>query len=197
MITTILFDADGVLINGESFSTQLEKDYGISSQQTTPFFSSEFPSCLIGEADLKQKLEPYLKQWGWQKSAEELLQYWFEVEHSLDEELIAYIQNLRARGIKCIVATNQEKYRAEYMLDKMGFKNSFDDLYASAHLGSKKPDEEFFERILKKIGNPKKNEVLFWDDATSNIKAAKSVGINAELYTSFEDFKGKMNRYMD
>jgi HAD superfamily hydrolase (TIGR01509 family) len=197
MITTILFDADGVLINGKSFSTQLEKDFGISPELTTSFFVNEFSSCLIGTTDLKEKIEPYLKRWGWKGSVNDLLNYWFEVEHSIDKELINYIQYLRSKGIKCIVETNQEKYRAEYMLNKMGFKETFDEVIASAHLGAKKPDQSFFELILRKMNNTKKDDVLFWDDAISNIKAAKSFGIHAEHYTSFKDFKEKMSIYLN
>jgi putative hydrolase of the HAD superfamily len=195
MITTILFDADGVLINGKSFSSQLEKDFGITSELTTSFFVNDFPSALIGSGDLKEKIEPYLKEWGWTGSVDDLLQYWFKTEHSLDGELINYIQNLRSKGVKCIVATNQEKYRAEYMLNQMGFKDAFDEMYASTHLGAKKPDQIFFKEILTRLGNPRKDQVLFWDDAISNVKSANSFGIHAEHYTSFTDFKEKMSGY--
>lgn len=37
MIKVIIFDADGVLINGKLFSEHLEKDYGISRKQTKFF----------------------------------------------------------------------------------------------------------------------------------------------------------------
>lgn len=191
MIKAILFDADGVLINSEMFSRHLAKDYGISTDITDPFFTGPFKDCLIGNADLKEILPPYLKEWGWEKSVDDFLDYWFESEHKIDEELVQYIQELRGRGVKCYLATNQEKYRVQYMLDKMGFSQCFDKIYASAHLGYRKPAMEFYTKVTEDLGLDKE-EILFWDDTQGNIEAAKDFGIKTELYLSFEDFKNKM-----
>lgn len=196
MIEAILFDADGVLINGREFSFHLEKDYGITREITTPFFTGPFLECLVGKADLKEVLSPYIKEWGWKGSGDEFLEYWFKSEHIIDQDLIKYIQDLRKKGIKCYLATNQEKHRAQYMLDKMGFSTSFDKVYASSHLGHRKPDLEFFAKVMEDLGNIQKEAVLFWDDTPSHIDAAKGFGINAEIYTTFEDFKAKMPQYL-
>ena len=42
----------------------------------------------------------------------------------------------------------------------------------------------------------KKNEILFFDDTPENIEAARQFGINAEVYTKFDDFKLKMKNYL-
>jgi len=78
----------------------------------------------------------------------------------------------------------------------MGFKNSFDKTYSSAHLGHKKPNQEFFLKIFEDLKNIQKEEILFWDDTAGHIQGAKDFGIQTELYTSFEDFKEKMKQYM-
>lgn len=196
MIKHILFDADGVLVHGEMFSRQLEERYDISHETTQPFYQGIFAESLTGKVDLKEIIEPYLKEWGWPKTVDDYLEEWFSYEHVLDEEIIAYIQKLRAKGIGCYVATNQEKYRAQYMIDRMGFKDSFDKLYASAHLGTQKPDLEYFEKILKDL-HAKKDEVLFWDDRLENVAAAKKFGIHAEFFESFDTFKQKMKDTYD
>lgn len=196
MIKAILFDADGVLINAEVFSKVLEREYGISTEITLPFYTGPFQACLKGDADLKEILSPYLEEWGWKKSVDEYLMEWFKAEHLIDEDLINYIQDLRSKRIKCYVATNQEKYRAEYMLEQMGFKNSFDKLYASAHLGYQKPEVKFYEKVFNDIGDINKDEVLFWDDSPNKVAGAKEFGIHAEIYTSFEDFKILMQNYL-
>ena len=195
MIKVLVFDADGVLINGEMFSKKLAKEYGISTEQTAPFFKGVFNDCLVGNADLKESISPYLEEWGWKTGVDGFIDYWFSSEHSIDQELIEYIQDLRKNGIKCFVATNQEKHRAEYMFSKMGFDKSFDKLYASAHLGHKKPSLDFYAKLVSELGDVKKEEILFWDDAPENITGAREFGINAELYTSFEDFKKRMKIY--
>lgn len=196
MIKHILFDADGVLVHGDMFSLVLEDRYGISHETTQPFYQGIFNDSLVGKADLREIIEPYLKEWGWPKTIDEYLEEWFSYEHVLDEEIIACIQKLRAKGIGCYVATNQEKYRAQYMIDRMGFKDSFDKLYASAHLGILKPALEYYDRVVKDIG-AKKDEVLFWDDRMENVVAAKKFGIHAEFFDSFKTFKQKMKDEYD
>jgi len=123
MIKVVLFDVDGVIVNAEMWSKQLANDYGINPSIIDTFFKKEFQNCLIGKADLKVSISPYLKKWGWDKSVDDLLEYWFKSEHKIFEPLIIYIQNLRTKGIKCYLATNQEKYRTEYMLDQMKFND--------------------------------------------------------------------------
>ncbi len=83
-----------------------------------------------------------------------------------------------------------------YMLDKMEFQKSFDGIFASAHLGHKKPDLEFFIQVMTKLPNIQKDELLFWDDTQINVDAANVFGINAELYSSFPDFQQKMQNYV-
>lgn len=196
MIKMIIFDVDGVINNAERFSIYLERDFGIDSSITNKFFYNDFQQCLIGKADLKVSIEPYLKEWGWKKSVDELLDYWFKVEHSINEDLMKYIQRLRKQRMVCIIATNQEKYRTEYIWRKMGFSNSFDKIYSSAHLGYTKASIEFYKKVLRDFISIDKDEVLFWDDDIRNIEEAKKFGIKAELYTNDEDFKKKMKKYL-
>lgn len=196
MIKVVLFDADNVIINGKRFADVLKNDLGIGEEKTLPFFKGKFIECILGKADLKKELEPHLKEWGWNKSTDDFLDYWFKSEHAINEALLEYIQSLRSKEIRCFLATNQEKYRTEYMLEKMGFSNSFDKVYASAHLGYKKPDLEFFSKLIGELKNVKKEEVLFWDDLSANVDAAKAFGINAEIYKDFEEFKEKMKSYI-
>lgn len=195
MIKVLIFDADGVLINGDIFSKRFSKEYNIDISKINPFFDGPFKDCLVGKADLKEVLAPYLEKWGWKDGVDNFLEYWFSTEHSIDQELINYIQEHRKNGIKCVIATNQEKYRADYLFNKIGFVNSFDKMYVSAHLGHKKTNKEFFEKLVNDLNSIRKDEILFWDDDMENINTAKEFGINAELYTTFEDFKKKMDDY--
>jgi len=191
MITTLIFDADGVLINGESFSETLARDYDVDHAKEKEFFTTKFQECLVGEADLKESVAPYLTSFGWKGSVDEFLDYWFKAGHSLDEPLMTYVKKLREAGLRVVLATNQEKYRTEYMLEHMGFADAFDKIYSSAHLGLKKPAVEFFAHVVDDLGTSK-DEVLFWDDDQRNIDGATEYGIRAEFYSDYASFLAKM-----
>lgn len=194
MIEAILFDADGVLINGPQFSAQVEKDYGWSRELTADFFRGPFQDCLVGNADLREVLPPYLKRWGWQGSVDEFIDYWFKSGHQLDQPLIEYAQKLRARDIKCYVATNQEAHRVQYMLEHMGFRHRFDGVIASAHVGHTKPKAGYFEAAMAKLRGIDKAEVLLWDDDQKNIDGGHAFGMQAEFYTNFAQFQAVMTK---
>jgi putative hydrolase of the HAD superfamily len=193
MITSLILDADGVLINGKTFSERLARDYDVDKDKEREFFTTKFQDCLVGKADLKQSIAPYLVSFGWKGSVGELLDYWFAEEYELNKELIEYVGRLRGSGVHVVMATNQEKYRTKYMLEHMGFVDVFDKIYSSAHLGLKKPSLEFFAQIVDDM-QASKDEVLFWDDDQRNIDGALEYGIHAEFYSDYESFLKIMSR---
>ncbi len=195
LIEAVIFDADGVLvINSHKFSAQLQKDYNVPVAQTLPFFQGKFQECLVGTADLKEEIAPYLSGWGWKGSVDEFMQYWFKTEHNIDEPLVEYIKELKRRGIKIFVGTNNEKYRTEYLIESMGFGEIFNKVYGAGHIGFKKPNPDFFQYIVR-AEKLNKNKTILWDDDPENIEGALRAGIRAEVYVSFEDFKEKMEKY--
>lgn len=192
MTKAILFDADGVVINAEMFSVQYQKEYGVSNDEMLPFFKGDFQKCIVGQADLIEIVKPWLSKWKWKGTAEEFLQFWFRAEHSVDEQVIEVIEKLRKREIKCYLTTNQEKHRAQYLKEQMGFDKFFDGMFLSANIGYKKPDREFYEFILDDLKNKyeiRPQEVMFFDDDQKNIDEAKKFGIDAHFYKNFEKFK--------
>lgn len=196
MIKVVIFDADGVAIIGEKFSNNLARDFGITTEITKSFFTGPFQDCRIGRADLKEVITPYLGGWGWKGSVEELLEYWFKSEHKINQDLIDYVRELRGRGIQCFLATNQEKYRTQYMLNEMDFAKIFDRLYVSSELGVLKTNPEFYAKIIEDLGDIDKKEILFWDDDPKHIEVAKNYGILGEAYTSFADCRKKTESYL-
>lgn len=196
MIKAIIFDVDGVLVNAEKFSIQLEKEYGISTEKVSPFFMGEFQSCLLGKADLKDVIEPYLAEWGWKGSVDDFLQFWFKSEHKIDEEVLNIVKHLKKSAL-VFIATNQEKHRTSYLSKEMGFGEVFERIYPSAKIGCLKESPNFFHLMVEDIqehfsSDVKHNEILFFDDTEKNVKAAEKAGLNAYLYTDIETFKEKL-----
>lgn len=196
MIKAILFDADGVLIIGKSlYSRILVEKYRVDQDEVEAFFREEFLKCTEGKRDLKELLSEYKHKWNLKKSIDEYLSEWFGHEHIIDEKLLKEIQHLRKKEIICCLATNQEKYRGEYILIQMEFRKYFDKTFISSSLGYRKPFKEYFQEVMKQLPGIEKHEILFWDDKEINTNAAKEFGWNAEVYVTFSEFKKKMKKY--
>lgn len=179
------------------FSQVLARDHNITTEVTDEYFKNDFILAETGRADLKEQLPKYLQKWGWQKSMDEFLKYWLESENYLDERLITGIKELRSRGIKCYLATNQEKYRADYMKREMGLDDRlFDQIFVSCEVGYLKPSMEFWSAIDTSLGNLNKDEVLVWDDTEKCVAGAHDFGFHSELYTDFDGYRAIMNNYL-
>jgi putative hydrolase of the HAD superfamily len=195
MIKAILFDVDGVVVNPQLvFAKKLASDYNITTAETENFFKGIFQDCLIGKADLKKELPKYLKEWGWSETTDDLIDFWFECDSNIDQNLIKATQSLRKNGIKCYLATNQEKYRTDYMIKEMKFNEKLDGIFASCDLGYKKPDKEFFQKVADQIPAIKPDEIMFWDNTENNVEAAKKVGFDARLYKDYSDFYNQIEK---
>lgn len=104
------------------------------------------------------------------------------------EQLIA---DARAAGLALHVASNYpvwiEEVRATFGLDER-----FDGVWASCHLGVRKPDAAFYGRLLEKVGLPA-GACLFADDRQVNVDAAAAVGMRAHLFTSAGDLRARLS----
>ncbi len=184
----ILFDADGVVLKktAEYFSVKFAREHGAPLAEVTEFFKTTFRRCQEGKLDLKEELGKLLPGWGWKGTTEEYLEYWFTTDAIIDPEVLKIVGEYRSRGVACYLATDQEKYRAEYLRKKLGLESKFDGLFFSSELGYSKEQPEFFEAALKHMGLAAA-EILYIDDDAKNVEVAKGLGIDARFYKSIED----------
>jgi len=189
----LLLDADGVAIvpREKYFSDRYSEEFGVSKDLIMPFFKNEFNDCLIGKREVSEVFaeQNMLAKWSWKGSLEELFQYWWAGENTRFEEVLLLVQELRKEGVKCYLTTDQEKNRANYMLQGMGLANDFDGSFFSYLLGVRKTEGEYWRLVLEQLGNPDPSEVEFWDDDMENVATAKEAGIDAHFFMNFEDFK--------
>ena len=150
---------------------------------------------MIGKRDLKELLETKRDLWEWKAPIENLLTNWFEAENHKNQELLILIHQVRATGLSCYLAMNQEKYRSKYIKEIM-FPEVFDFIYSSAEIGMKKPDPKYYQYIINELQNAhvihEPGEIVYFDDSVSNVQAAKDLGLQAHLYTGVEQVKKVM-----
>lgn len=192
MIRAVIFDIDGVVIHKEkSFSQRIEVPFDVISR----FFDTTFQDCLVDKADLRVELQKNMADWGWSGTVDELLEFWFAGEREIDERVVKYIQHLRKNDFRVLGATNNERYRTQYLIDNLQLEMVFDKLYSSCFVGFKKPEPEFYQFILQDQ-NLRENEVILWDDDHQNVEGAAEFGINARFYWSFTEMKNTMDKML-
>ena len=187
-IRAVLFDADGVVVFPWRFARYLEQERNITREMTREFFWGLFADCLVGKADLRDVLPPFLEQWGWKESLADFTRIWFETEDAVDGRVISVIRRLRESGYTCCLATSQERHRAQYMKTAMGFSKIFDRMFFSHAIGFQKPDPRFYKSVTADL-DISGEQILFWDDDLHNVEAARKCGWNAELYLGFSPFQ--------
>jgi len=186
-LKTLVFDADGVVIvPPHQFMTHYKEEMGLEPDSLSEFFGGVFQECLVGRADLKEAVVPFLPRWGWSGTVEDFLRRWFEEEHHINKPLIEVVGKLRQEGYRCVVATNQERHRLSYMCEQMGFSRLFDGVFGSVDVGAVKPTYEFYERVTKLL-DVETEEIVFWDDTERNVDGARAYGWYAELFTDMDE----------
>ncbi len=179
------------------FSERYADEHGVTLEDISVFFKNEYRGCATSQTDLKEVLPPYLENWGWKGSADDFLQYWFASDCELDQEVLKTVQELRDRGIIVALATNNEKYRMEYILRVAGLEEYFDKIFASCDIGHKKPSPEFFEGVMRDLPSIRKKEVLFWDSDKDIVDGAREFGIQAEHFVEFGKYEEMMKKYLE
>lgn len=79
-----------------------------------------------------------------------------------------------------------EELRVSHGLDAL-----FDGIYASHHLGERKPDAAFFEKLLARIER-KPSECFFIDDRAQNCEAAERLGIRSHRFVDAPSLRAQL-----
>lgn len=192
-LQAVLFDVDGVLcVPTLRFAAYLEREHGITSAHTREFFQGVFLECIDGKADLRNVLPAYLEQWPWPHDLDSFLARWFGEESLLDARVLNAMQQLRDRGIKCYLATNQEQHRRNYLWDDLGMWRWCDGILASSSLGVRKPEPAYFVLATQQL-ELAPTSIAFWDDTQANVVAAQTHGWQAYHYRDYSDLAAWLN----
>ena len=195
----IIYDNDGMITYGGRFSEQYSKEFGVAPATISPFFETAFKNCLLGKADLKEELTKVLETWRWRGTVDELIQYWFSIGDSVYNNVYDSILKLKEQGGVVCLATNQEKHRTKYLVNKLSYDKIFDEIFSSADLGVYKHSPEGLEKIFQvlkeKYAVLDKGEILYWDDREDHVESLIKLGFNGQLYRDYPSFKLVLSEY--
>lgn len=175
----IAWDFDGVLNKGhqggfDAWQAEFEADLGVSAAVFTDFMfgSGQFNAVLTGVRDLLDLLTDYTTTHAIPHAPQAVLDYWLSKDAHADDQVLGWLSACPVPGV---IATNNERHRAKYMWEDMGFKDRLQTIFASGPLGVKKPDGRFFAAIEDWSGLAPA-DILLIDDAEKNIQAAGARG---------------------
>lgn len=177
-VEVLLWDCDGVLQHGRrDWVSALDAAGGPGF--AAELFAAEAPA-LRGERSLRSAVESVVAERAGRGQAspdvEELLGIWEQVD--LDPEAVSVLAEVRALGVRCLLATNQQDHRVRHMREVMGYDDLVDGAYWSCEVGHAKPDPGFFRHVVDSLGVPA-DRLGFVDDLEPNVTAARAVGLRA------------------
>ena len=189
MITTVIFDFGGVLIELMK-PAELQawlKSFG--KDESDPFArmllnlsgSDIFWQVMRGqicEAELWRRIAA---SWDLtEENASRLVQQ-ITAPQTLNRALVDYAANLKGQ-FKLGILSNAGDATLEKLVGLYPFDRVFDVIVISAEVGFAKPDPEIYQIALDRLGS-QAGETVFVDDLPENIAAGQAVGIHGVLHT--------------
>lgn len=180
----LMLDVDGVVVNGrpqdgQFWASDIERDLGIASDQLhAVLFAAHWNDIVTGRKQLMDVLTACMPQLSRSLAPQDFIDYWFEQDSALDETVLAECDELRRRGVRIFLATNQEHLRARHLMDRLGLRGHVDGMIYSAQIAARKPERAFFDAAIKQSGAAP-DVTLLVDDTEANVDAARQAGWSA------------------
>lgn len=109
-----------------------------------------------------------------------------------DPNMYVLIDQLKNNGIRIGMLSNIDDRYVKLIRD-FGFYEPFEPCLLSCEIGFQKPDLQAYELLLKSMKLPAE-EIVFIDDKTENVDAAKKVGIDAIIFESEEQIRKELSK---
>jgi len=113
-----------------------------------------------------------------------------------NEELFAFMRELRGRGYRMAILTNNVReweplWRAMLPIDEV-----FELVVDSAFVGVRKPDPAIYELLLSRLGLPA-GATVFLDDLEVNCEAARALGMHAVHFRDNDQAIAELQALLD
>jgi putative hydrolase of the HAD superfamily len=106
-----------------------------------------------------------------------------------DQRVLDWIQLLRGSGVRTGILSNLPRPLGERLREIPGFLDHFDQVTFSYELGVIKPERAIYDYAVRGL-DVAPEEALFLDDRPENVEGARAAGLDARLFTTWEDLIG-------
>lgn len=175
MIKNIVFDLGNVILKGSPniVLEQIKIDKKQYESIKNDFFN-DWKSLDLGESTLREQLEKCKFDFEIDSEIEEKLLHYYKYR-PFNVEILELIKELKNKGYKIYILSNNNKEAEKYLLEIPDFK-AFDGWIFSCDYQIMKPDPKIYN-ILFETYNLKPEECFFIDDSRKNIETGNKLGM--------------------
>jgi len=195
LISTVLFDIGGVLVELDgvpglaalmSFdaSRDVIHERWMQSQAVIAYETGRISAAAFATAAVSEFQLPVTPEW--------FLDAFNEWPKGLQPGALELLDDIPAR-YRLAALSNTSVTHWE-RIEAMGLAQLFERLYLSHRIGCLKPSREAFAAALDDLAVPP-SAVLFLDDISSNVAAARALGLHAEVVADPSEARAILRRY--
>lgn len=189
MIKAILFDFGGVIYQHpkEVIPEVLARIYHQPIETAIKVYSKYKSDYFIGKLKTNELIKLLNDDFQNNKPIDEVKNLWLEYYAELakaNQEILKLIESVKQHA-KVYLFSNTTEMSNLYN-SKTGLYDYFDGLFLSYQLGLKKPNKEFYEKVVSDL-KLKAEETLFVDDDQSNLVPAQDLGMKTILFDVLKD----------
>ena len=200
MIKGIIFDFDGTLVDSMFIWDTIGEKY-LRSLGKEP---KENLSEIFRTFTLEQAAEYYRANYGVTLSVgeivdgvNEMVAELYRTRVTLKAGVLAFLADIRSKGIKACIATVTDRVIVEAVLNKFGIRDFFSGIFTCAEVGYNKETPHIYRAALEALG-AKKDETVVFEDAYHALLTAKNDGFPvAAVYDRHETRQPEMKAIAD
>ncbi len=195
MIKAVIFDVGGVIVKDVLARTarELAEKHGMDFEKLNREIHSRWDDYKIAKINADEFWQNFVEMSGVPESAdalkESVIEHLEEVPGTMD-----IIRSLKGKYKIAVLSNNTDEWSANEE-KKFSFSKLFDAVVLSNKEGKAKPDKEFFDICLRRLGGLKPEECIFVDNHDYNIEAAKTIGFNTIQFENAEQLKKELNDF--
>jgi putative hydrolase of the HAD superfamily len=111
----------------------------------------------------------------------------------LDDSALGVLRELAASDAVMLgMLNNEARELNDFRIQKFRLTDYFDVFLSSCYVGLRKPDGRMF-RLACDVLQRKPDEIIFVDDRSGNVQAAKEVGMRGIVYEGAEKLKSELS----